>query len=527
MKTRRRVAACLIALGVVAACIPVLLAWYLARQQAQREKFLALESMATSIGLHINQSHNYLGGLIRTMRGRADPCSPEGVAQMQRFQLDSYGVKSALVIRDRRILCSSSGVLLNGLELGEPDIRQPSGSELYFGLSLPGVRGWNFTVLDRDGFGVLMYPAGVIAPYAQKDMAVGIFAGTSEHAVKYGPLHERWTVPLAPGVSADQIIDTDTGYFVVRHRPVAGVSTVFVAVPLAEVAAREAQLRNQFLPLGILAGLLLLGGCYLLSQHNLSPRTRVLDMIRRNQLFLVYQPVVDLQDNNACIGAEALVRWREADGTVLGPATFIDFAEKAGLIHLVTERVLRLVAQDLAGFLRANPEFRIGVNVAPSDLQSPLTTAALSEVIEQVGKGNGRFLIEVTERGLLDQDAGRQAMQSISAMGVDIAIDDFGTGYSSLAYLTSYPFTLLKIDRTFVAAACTDAVNSKIASHIIELGRTARMEVLAEGIETEQEAALFRAQGADFGQGYYFARPMPAEELVRYYQAHRPGQTPA
>ena len=522
MKSRRRLAAGLMALGVLVSCVPIAMSVYFARQQAEREKFVALDSVAKSIGLQMNQSHQYLNAVASALAGKANPCSADNIAWMQRFQIDSYGVKSVVVVKDGRIQCSSSGESLTGLELGAPDFRQPNGSELFIDVDIPGTSAFNFAVIERQGVGILMFPFGLIRPYANTGMAVGIFTGSVQHSVKHGPLHPNWVVPMAQGVSSDQIVDKANGYFVVRHRPSSGVSTVYAAIALSEVDARAAQLRNWFMPIGLLVAFLLLGGAYLLTRHKLSPHTRVLDMVRRNQLFLVYQPVIDLQDNNACIGAEALVRWREDDGTVLTPDTFIHFAQEAGLVHLITERVMQLIAEDLTDFLRANPGFRIGMNLAPSDLQCPGVITALDTLIATLGQGNGRLLVEITEQGLLDEKSALETMQAIGTRGVDIAIDDFGTGYSSLAYLSTYPFNLLKIDRTFVAAACTDAVNSKIAGHIIELGRTVEMEVLAEGIETEQEAALFRRWGVDFGQGYLFAKPMPAAELMAYYAAHPP-----
>jgi sensor c-di-GMP phosphodiesterase-like protein len=521
-RRRRRVTALAMTAGLALASLPVVLSMYLARQQAEREQFAALEGVATSIGRQIKQSHRFLDGLVDHMATQPEPCSAQNIAWMQSYQVGSYGVKSVVVLRNGRILCSSSGDLLSSMAFGQPDIRQPNNTQLFIDLSVPGLSDRRFTLLERDGYGVLLYPYGVIAPFVQEGTAVGIFTDGGKYSISHGVLPDNWVKPLERGAVSDQLIDHDAGYFVVRHRPSVGASTAYLAVPLSVVDARTAQLQGWFVPLGVLAGLMLLGVAYLLTRHNLSPRTRIFDALQHNRLHLVYQPVIDLQNNNACIGAEALVRWREPDGSILSPDTFIGFAQEAGLIHLITQRVIELVRDDLTQFLRSHPEFRIGMNVSPSDLKNPGTLRMLEKVMTEIGQGKGRFLVEVTEQGLLEEKSALETMQAIRALGVDIAIDDFGTGYSSLAYLSSYPFNLLKIDRTFVTAAGTDAVNSQIAGHIVELGRTVNMEVVAEGIENEQEATLFRNMGVDFGQGYLFARPMPAAELIVYYKNHKP-----
>src|SRR5690606_26370943 len=113
-------------------------------------------------------------------------------------------------------------------------------------------------------------------------------------------------------------------------------------------------------------------------------------------------------------------------------------------------------------------------------------------------------------RGLLEQESTLAVVNAIRALGVEVAIDDFGTGYSSLAYLTTYPFDILKIDKSFTCTACTDSVTSQVALHIIELANTLGMRTLVEGIETPEQAELFRSKGVNYGQGYLFGQPMTA-----------------
>ncbi|MEG0886146.1 MAG: EAL domain-containing protein, partial [Janthinobacterium sp.] len=252
----------------------------------------------------------------------------------------------------------------------------------------------------------------------------------------------------------------------------------------------------------------------------------LLRAINKGHFFLMYQPVFCLQDDT-CIGAEALLRWQHEDGTVVPPDRFIPFAEDAGLIQLVTRRVLELVVKDLSGFFRQYPRFRLGVNLSPRDLQSMETPQLLADMQRAIGVGNGQFVVEATERGLLEEASAQEVVAAIHAMGIEIAIDDFGTGYSSLAYLTTYPFDILKVDKSFTSTACTQAVTSQVAEHILDLAHTLGMQTLAEGIETTEQADFFRCRGVLYGQGYLFGRPMSAEALFQFVAADTRAYQPA
>jgi len=210
------------------------------------------------------------------------------------------------------------------------------------------------------------------------------------------------------------------------------------------------------------------------------------------------------------------------------PDRFIPFAEDAGLIQLVTRRVLELVVKDLSGFLRQYPRFRLGVNLSPRDLQSMETPQLLADMQRAIGPGIGQFVVEATERGLLEEASAQDVVAAIHALEIEIAIDDFGTGYSSLAYLTTYPFDILKVDKSFTSTACTEAVTSQVATHIIELAASLGMQTLVEGIESEEQVIFFRDKGVIYGQGYYFGRPMSASALADFLPLHsRPGQLAA
>jgi sensor c-di-GMP phosphodiesterase-like protein len=521
MKTRHRIAFLLLACGALLACVPVLYSLHQARKQAIQEKYAALDDLTLRLDQQVRSTMDLLSLLRQEMQSSGDaPCSPAGVARLQRFGLRSQIVKSSLYLSDRRVACSSGGALLSNLLLGAPVVTQPDGTSIYTQVQVPGVTDKRYVVLENNGYALLIYPDGLISPFIRPDIALGLFSTqTHRFAARHGKLQDSWARAFQPDQPYERFLDKDTDDLVVRRVVPPGSTGTVAATPRATTDTRMAQFARWFIPLGLAAGLVILAIAFLLTRHQFSSRAELLHALQKGQFFLLYQPIFHLQ-SNTCIGAEALLRWRHEDGTVIPPDRFIPFAEDSGLIHLVTRRVLELVQKDMTRFLRRNPDFHIGVNLSPRDLQSHDTVKQIEELIQSIGPGAGKFVVEATERGLLEQESAIDVVNAIHALGVDIAIDDFGTGYSSLAYLATYPFDILKIDKSFTSTACTDAVTSQVALHIIELARTLGMRTLVEGIETREQADLFRSKGVIYGQGYLFGRPMPAAELINFVPLH-------
>jgi diguanylate cyclase (GGDEF)-like protein/PAS domain S-box-containing protein len=236
--------------------------------------------------------------------------------------------------------------------------------------------------------------------------------------------------------------------------------------------------------------------------------------LERNELFLLYQPQVDLQSGHI-IGAEALVRWdNPLYGKVL-PAQFIPIAEENGLIPPIGEWVLREAC-------RQNQEWRklglmkitMAVNISSVQFRQKNLGETIKAILSESGLTPSGLELEITE-GVVMQDAEAAILflEDMKAMGLKLSVDDFGTGYSSLSYLKRFPIDKFKIDQSFVRDLTTDTDDAVIVSTIISMAHSLKLKVIAEGVETAEQLAFLKQQGCDEIQGYYFSQPVSAEEF--------------
>lgn len=235
-----------------------------------------------------------------------------------------------------------------------------------------------------------------------------------------------------------------------------------------------------------------------------------------DQLELYYQPRVDMGDG-ICNGAEALLRWTHPELGVISPAEFIPLAEKTALIRDITVWVLRKVLLQAETWQAAGHRFTVSMNVSALDLDSPSFATLLTSLLNTYHVMPDLIEIEFTENALVNDPAAvQEQLQRLRQLGVKIAIDDFGAGYSNLAYLKHIPATTLKIDQSFVRSLPYDMNDIKIICSMIRLGHEFGHRVVAEGIESLPSYELLNSWGCDEGQGYWIARPMPAEQFLSW-----------
>jgi diguanylate cyclase (GGDEF)-like protein/PAS domain S-box-containing protein len=257
------------------------------------------------------------------------------------------------------------------------------------------------------------------------------------------------------------------------------------------------------------------------AHDELSKEAALREAVRQGSFELHYQPQIDV-NGERITGIEALVRWRRADGVLVAPNDFIAFAEERGLIGAIGRWVLSEACRQNKAWQDAGlPRVPIAVNVSPVQFKTGNLVADVERVLRQTGL-EGRYLeVELTEGALMSDSAtvtGKFA--TLRNLGVKLSIDDFGTGYSSLGYLKRYRIDKLKIDRTFVRDIETDVDDLAIALAIVQMGRTLKLTVLAEGVENEAQLDMLRAQGCHEFQGFLLSKALPADEageLLRRY----------
>lgn len=239
--------------------------------------------------------------------------------------------------------------------------------------------------------------------------------------------------------------------------------------------------------------------------------------INNGEFLVHYQPVMD--EAGTLKGCEALLRWRQSDGTYISPAEFIPVAESNGLITILGEYVLRVAMAQLRRFDEAGlTNLYVSVNVSPRQFRHPDFEKNLKKALKMSGIAPERLILEITEGMLMSGQQRTQAMlRQIAATGVRFALDDFGTGYSCLAYLKTYPISALKVDRSFVIGVDTDPVSKEIVRAILTLAQALNLKTVVEGVETKEQADALKGLTVDYLQGYLFGRPMLPADLIAQF----------
>lgn len=232
-----------------------------------------------------------------------------------------------------------------------------------------------------------------------------------------------------------------------------------------------------------------------------------------NQLSLHYQVQASLSTGEIC-GYEALLRWKHPTHGFVPPAEFIPLAEENGLILEIGEWVLREACKEASAW---DPPYMVAVNVSAAQFMHVSLATLVADVLTSTGLPAARLQLELTESTIFaDRERALHTLRQIKALGVSVVLDDFGTGYSSLDTLRSFPFDKIKLDQLFVAEtdAEASAVDRAIIRSVLALGKSLKIPILAEGIETPDQLALLADEGCDEAQGFLIGRPLPLAEIV-------------
>jgi sensor c-di-GMP phosphodiesterase-like protein len=361
----------------------------------------------------------------------------------------------------------------------------------------------------RDGAAIVLAPELITELYAdQRDIEVGVATRTGVQIAGRGRFSPEWRRRLGQAATS---AFTDGTRVVSLQRSSRFDLVTYVTVPVQYTKQRAHALFSTLFPPALLIGAISCFAVLWRAREQRALPAVIRSALRRGEFYLAYQPIVELATGR-WVGAEALIRWKRPDGSMVRPDVFVPVAEDNGLISLLTCNMLKLLALDAPAIIALRPDFRFSINLSQHDLIDPLTIDHLRNLLAS-GLKPTNLTIEATERGVMEKEAATQVLQQIRSLGMRVAIDDFGTGYANLAYLQNFEVDAIKIDKSFVDTIGTRAVTAQVALLIIDMGKTLSLDLVAEGVEHAHQADFLRDNGVRYAQGWLFARAMPADRL--------------
>jgi sensor c-di-GMP phosphodiesterase-like protein len=441
-------------------------------------------------------------------------CSDEDMEFLHSLLYHSHLLKEIGRIRDNKIACSTTlgRKHLPSTELPKPDSIGTDGGKVY--LDLPVFRLPNAVViaLQAGDSYVIMFPYinSLREPLPANINVIRTARGQPPPPTG-GSAQPSWQLLTRDG-------DFRIGNILYSTRCSSlSIDNICMTASTSVSEALEANRRELkfFIAFGGLIGAFFGFFSSILYRRNHSMEQQLRRAIRKDKLRVAYQPIVDLATKRI-VGAEALARWTDEDGFAIGPDVFIKIAEKHEFVGEITRLVVRHALRDFAETLRAHPDFHLSINVAAEDLSDPKFLPMLEQSLDQAAVSAESVAIEITESSTAHYKVAVETIHQLRRRGHSVHIDDFGTGYSSLSYLHDLSVDAIKIDRSFTQSIGTEAVTVAILPQILAMAEALNLQVIVEGIETEQQAEYFVTHSQPIlAQGWLFGRPVAADDFHR------------
>lgn len=501
-----------VVVGAVAVATPIVVSVRMARHESLEAEQLRVQGYARDLVRRSDTAAQESFDADATlMQANLPACSAAEIALMRKLQISSRYLQMVARVSGDELACTSLGTT-EPIPVGPVDYVGTRGGQVRTNVRLAiGGGDMPSIVLSKFGFATVIQPLVPMDIATEgPDISIGIFRPEGANLIgSKGTIRTEWLGALGEGNEAT-FLDHGSVVSIIRsqHFDYAAVS----AAPPMYLERQVREFASIFVPIGLAGGCALAWAVFYLARASQSMPRVLRTALRRRELYVEYQPIVELETGR-WVGAEALVRWRRNDGEIILPEMFIPVAEQKGVIQAITEYVATTVARDAGELLRRDPEFLFSLNMSAADLEAEQTAEVLQRILEVSGARAGNIMIEATERGFLHGDAPRAMVSRLRSLGFRVAIDDFGTGYSSLSCLETLALDYLKIDKLFVETVGTDGATSQVVKHIIEMARSLRLEMIGEGVETEAQAEFLRQQGVRYAQGWLFAQSMAVEAL--------------
>jgi sensor c-di-GMP phosphodiesterase-like protein len=522
---RKRYLAILI--GVALAGVPIAafhlwMGWFIEQRGREEVDRMAKRSLALA---------EYRAGLIvRTLTDLShsgiDNCDPAAIEAMRTAKFWATPIKEfSIVDAAGQTLCSELGASIGPRSVLSIDPLSADGSStvevVRFGErhrhAMIRIR---LAEAGKAGTLAAMAPAELFVPIASMPASAGGSAIVS--------LSTRDGHRLSEGGARRQGESGDRDLFVAT---VASERNNFVAeasLPRERVLANYSKLHAAGTVVSGVTALIIVGLAFVLPlRRRKDPIAELERAIAAGELVPFFQPLVDIVSGKLR-GAEVLLRWRKADGSLALPAMFVPLLESSGLIIEVTRMLMRRVRDELGPAYGQRPRLKINFNLAAAHFADETIVNDVREIFENSKIRFNQIMLEVTERQPIENlTETRRVIAALQGLGVGIAIDDVGSGHSGLSYMLKLGVDAIKIDKMFVDAIGTDRTSVTIIDTLIELARNLRMEIVAEGVETFEQVVALRDLGVRVAQGYVFAPPLPLSSFLQLIEAIDPLPQPA
>ncbi|MFV1973351.1 MAG: EAL domain-containing protein [Thiohalobacterales bacterium] len=521
-------------LAVLAGLAPVSIAIWLAYQTTLSNAESSLRNIAQSIAADTSKMLQDVDEALVALSGLSYDCTPDDIAALNTMAYDIPEISDIGLIRpDRKLVCTSWGVVDPPLE---PDLPPPvQGFRLVGPLEIKLMQRYGLVALrqwpDGSEIGALIHPSVLIghlgADLGEYGFAVLIRREDNHLFARKGNVPEMEMV-------ASQT-EAEEGATQLRAHFRDGIERTLVAVELegypgiySVTAASDSWILHDWIRMAMILGAIGLGTSVILlllvltiMRRRLSLQGELQRSLQKNEFEVRYQPVMDLQASR-CVGAEALINWAHPDGRQVRPDLFIPLAEDTGLIKPMTEWLMKQLRNEIAGLLAEDRSLHIAINLSPCHFENNRILKMSSQIFGNSTILPEQIIYEITERGLIKENSGiaRDVMKRLRERKSHIALDDFGTGYSSLSYISSFPLDYLKIDKSFVESIGTDALTAGLVDSIIDMAKRLELRIIAEGVETREQADYLRQHGVDYAQGWYYSKSIPIEPFIEFVRAY-------
>jgi len=511
MTNRRLMSLATVAL-VLAIFLPVSLSIWMSHRQAEENFMNDLDAYSTLAEMRTQRVINQSKAALRELDAYdGAPCTAEHLLAMRRISYSWRYVREVLYLDGLQPLCSSLQA-----DSHIPPFPAPGK------ITSDGFRAW---LTRHNDLGLAKYMVAIgsahyvvmvdptsfidILPHGTSPVYIALINTKTHQRIAGSPRLTAARLAQINQQGPTRIMTNGEVYRIQRDADMGLAIVTWMAI--APLEKNWHRLLMVWLPLGLLVSLLLAFVMLRLLRRLHSPRAQLQDAIHGREITVFFQPIVEL-DNGKIVGAEALARWRQKDGSYLAPDIFIPLAVHSGLMPQLTKLVIETVFSTLGSWLRQHPDQHISINLEPADLLDPTLPDLLARLIAHWQLSPSQIALELTERGFADPAVSGPAISALRAAGHAIYIDDFGTGYCSLSYLQNLDVDIIKIDKSFV-----DALEYKaVTPHIIDMAKALRLAMVAEGIETEGQLQWLKKYGVEYGQGWLYSKALPPDAFIQW-----------